>query len=203
MKWKKFIEKNRMSWNDITLGQYNRIKDLDLTQIDNQITAAEILLGINADNLTWVEFGEKLKTLDFLSKPMPQTIIRFAYELNGHKYVCRPRVDELSVSQFMDFTSLSKTGEINKILGVFLIPEGKEYGDYDIEAVWKDILSMSVVDAMGVFNFFQLEFQACVRTLADFSIKMMRKGMKKEDLKLIKEAVESVSMDFCSISDQQ
>lgn len=199
--FKKKILPHKLSWWDITLDQYNRIKDLDLTQIEDQITAAEILLNIKADDMTWVEFGKELKKLDFLNKPMPKTIIRFAYTLNGHKYICNPNPTELSVSQFMDFTEISKTGQIEKVLAIFLIPEGKEYADYDMNQVYSDILTMSVVEAQGILNFFPLVSKVLLRTLGDYSIKMLKKGkIDKEVINTIRMTVEELSnMDSCSI----
>ena len=48
-----------MNWSDITLKQFKKLKGLDLSDLSDQITAAEILLNINADDMTWVEFSKK------------------------------------------------------------------------------------------------------------------------------------------------
>lgn len=199
--FKKKILPHKMSWDDITVRQYNQIKNLDLTQIEDQITAAEILLNIKADDMTWVEFGKELRKLDFLSKPMPKTIIRFSYTLNGRKYVCNPNPVEMSVSQFMDYSEAVKTGCIEKILAVFLIPEGKEYADYDINQVYEDILDMSVQQAEGLLGFFPIVARVLSRTLADYSIKMLKKGkVNPEVINTIRMTVEELSnMDSCSI----
>ena len=74
-----------MNWSDITLKQFKKLKGLDLSDLSDQITAAEILLNINADDMTWVEFSKKLKDLNFLEKEIPRTIIRKSYTLNGRK----------------------------------------------------------------------------------------------------------------------
>lgn len=195
-KWlkKKKVQLTGMTWYDVTVDQFQRMKGLDLKDLDGQIEAASILLGINSDDMLWKDFCKELKKLDFLNEGMPKTIIRKSYVLNGRKYVCLPNLQELTVSRYMDFVNLSKTGDMVKILGVFLIPEGKEYGEYDLEEVYEDIKTMNIVEASGIFNFFLLEFRVCINTLQDYSVKALRKNPELQ--KLVLEA-----MELCSMSD--
>lgn len=180
-----------MNWNDITLDQFNRIKTFDLTDLDGQISAAEVILGIKADDMTWKEFSKECVKLNFLDKPIPETIIRKTYTLNGRVYKTEPNLNELNVARYMDFTNLIPTGELEKILAVVLIPEGGKYGD-NLEQVYEDIKTMSIVDVYAVFNFFKLEFKTSLKTLADYSVRSLRK-----DKKLRK--VVSAAMDSCSM----
>ena len=180
------------SWFDITVEQYQKIKGLDLQDVSDQITAAEILLGINADDMKWSDFCVKLKELSFLNEEMPHTIVRESYKLNGRKYNCLYNLQELSVSRYMDFINLSKGGDIVKILGVFLIPDGKEYGNYNLDQVYDDIRSMSIVEAYGILFFFKLQFKVCIETMKDYSVKMLRKDRKLQAL--VSEVMESCSM---------
>jgi len=181
-----------MDWKDITLGQWNRLKGLDMTDLDDQITATEILLGFNADDLTWVEYSKKVKALDFLGTEIPKTIIRKTYTLNGRVYETKVNLQELTVARYMDFTNLAPKGELEKILAVVLIPEGKTYGDYDLEQVYEDIRSMNMVDAYAVFNFFRMQFIVCIKTMAAFSVGSLRKDRKLR--KVVSELMESWSM---------
>ena len=64
-------------------------------------------------------------------------------------------LQELSVARYMDFCNLAPTGDYEKILAVVLIPDGKEYGDYDLDQVYNDILDMNMVDVYSIFNFFK------------------------------------------------
>ena len=45
------------------MKQFKKLKGLDLSDLSDQITAAEILLNINADDMTWIEFSKKLNDL--------------------------------------------------------------------------------------------------------------------------------------------
>lgn len=182
-------------WYSVTLRQFNQIKNLDLTDFDNQITAAGILLGMDVDNLSWKEFSKVCaEQLDFLDKEIPVEIVRTEYTINGRKYICKSNLNDLSVARYMDFTNLAPTGELEKILSVILIPEGKEYGE-DIEQTQEDILDMSIVDVYAIYNFFQMQFKVCLKTLKDFSVGKL-KGMPHQ------KEISSI-MDSLILSDQQ
>ena len=181
-----------MDWSDVSLSTFKRLKGLDINELDDQIEFASILLGIDVDDMTWVEFCKELKKLDFLKDEVPRTIVRTSYTLNGRKYITKANLNELTVSRYMDFVNQSKTGDLERILSVVLIPEGKEYGDYDIEQVYKDILTMNIVDVYAVFNFFKVQFIVCVKTMKDFSVKSLRRNKRLQAL--VSEAMESCCM---------
>lgn len=194
MFWKKKKGKPVLSWYDVTLDQYQKLQNIDTSELDGQIEAATILLGVDTDDMTWVEFCKELSKLDFLNQPIPKTIVRNSYMLNGRKYNCFVNLQDLTVSRYMDFENLSKTKDLVKILAVFLIPDGKEYGTYDLNEVYEDIKTMNIVEASGIFNFFPLEFRICIEVLKDYSIKELKKNPELQ--KLVSEA-----MELCSMSD--
>lgn len=193
MFWKKKIDKKGFTWYDVTIEQFQKLQGLNFNELDGQIEAASILLGIDTDDMTWPEFCQELKKLDFLNEPMPKTIIRKSYVLNGRTYDCFANLQELTVSRYMDYMNLSKTKDMVKTLAVFLIPEGKEYGEYDLDQVYDDIKTMSIVEASGILNFFFLEFRVCIRTMKDFSVKALRKDKKLQAL--VSEVMES----YCTL----
>ena len=192
MFWKKKKEKPVLTWYDVTLDQYQKLQNIDTSELEGQIEAATILLGVDTDDMTWAEFCKELNKLDFLSKPMPKTIVRKSYRLNGKKYNCFVNLQNLTVSRYMDFVNLSKTKDLVKILAVFLIPDGKEYGSYDLDEVYEDIKTMNVVEASGIFSFFPLEFRACIEVLKDYSVKKLKKS--PELRKAVLAIMESYSM---------
>lgn len=193
MFWKKKKEKPALTWYDVTLDQYQKLQNIDTSELEGQIEAATILLGVDTDDMTWAEFCKELSKLDFLNKPMPKTIIRNSYRLNGRKYNCFANLQELTVSRYMDFVNLSKTKDLVKILAVFLIPDGKEYGSYDLDEVYEDIKTMNVVEASGIFNFFPLEFRACIEVLKDYSMKKLKKSPE------LRKAVLAIMESYCML----
>ena len=185
-----------ITWYDITIGKFNLIKDLDLTDIEGQIRMIEVITGEDLDNLPLTQLRGLTEQISFLSESIPETLVKSHYDLNDHAYDCRTNIAEMSVSQYMDFTNLSKENDLIKILGVFLIPEGKSYGEYDIEQVYKDIECMSIVDAYAVFNFFKVQFVACYKTMEDFLDTQMKKGkMSKEFRRTVLDIMDS----YCTL----
>lgn len=171
-----------MTWQDVTLGKFQDLKGLDLKDLEGQIEAARILLGVNVDDMTWAEFCKELNKLKFLENQIPEVIIRKSYDLNGRRYVTNANLQEFTVARYMDFVNQSKTGKWERILSTVLIPEGKEYGEYDMDRVYLDILSMSIVDAYAVFNFFRVQFIVCTKTMKDFSVKALKRNPELRNL---------------------
>ena len=197
-KWfKKKILKKGLTWYNVTLDQYLKLKELDMNEFDDQIQGASILLGINSDDMSWVDFCKEFKRLEFLKDPIPETIVRPSYTLNGKKYDCLYNLQELSVNRYMDFMKLAPTNDLVKILAVFLVPEGKSYAEgYDLDEVYKDIRTMNVVEAWGIFNFFQLEFRVSIKALKGY----LQKSLKDQSPELQK-AVSDI-MEYYSMLDQ-
>lgn len=173
---KKKDKPKEMSWYDVTLGQFMKLKALNLKELDDQIEAANILLGINTDDMTWPEFCVELRKLNFLKEEMPKTIIRKTYTLNDRKYDCMYDLQQMNVARYMDYMNLLKEEDsVYKVLSVFLVPEGCEYGGgYDMDVVYEDIKSMNVVEAYGIFNFFMIEFGVCLKVIKDYLMKKLK-----------------------------
>lgn len=189
---KKKEEKSPMTWYDVSLGQFQELKKVDMSELDGQIEAASVLLGLNADDMTWADFCVELKKLDFLKDPIPETIVRPTYVLNGKTYDCMSDLRGMTVAKYMDWCKLAPTLDYAKILCIFLVPQGKAYGDYDLKEVEEDIKTMSVVEAYGIFNFFRLQFRVCIKGLKGYLGKALKKNpeLQKEVLVLM----ESYSM---------
>lgn len=191
---KKVVE--GMTWWDVTLGKFQDLKGLDLKELDGQIEAARILLGMEVDDLPWGEFCKELNRLKFLEEEVPKSIIRESYVLNGRRYVTKANLQEFTVARYMDFVNQSRTGKWERILSVVLVPEGKEYGEYDMDRVYTDILSMSIVDAYAVFNFFRVQFIVCTKTMKDFSVRALRRNPELRSL--VEEALECMESSSMS-----
>lgn len=171
-----------MTWQDVTLGKFQDLRGLDLKDLEGQIEAARILLGVNVDDMIWAQFCKELNKLKFLEDQIPEVIIRKSYDLNGRRYVTKANLQEFTVARYMDFVNQSKTGKWERILSTVLIPEGCEYGEYDMDRVYLDILSMSIVDAYAVFNFFRVQFIVCTKTMKDFSVKALKRNPELRNL---------------------
>ena len=72
-------------------------------------------------------------------------------------------------------TFYAYNGKVNELIGCFLIPIGKEYGDYDRVAVNNDILNMGVEEAFGVTNFFIKQLAGFFKIFRFYSIRRIMK----------------------------
>lgn len=195
-----------MNWTDISIKQYNEIKDLyldtDLSDEDRLILQINILFGVDALKLKTSELHKYVNDMKFLGEKVPKMKIKNEYKLGGNVYTLKKDLRNLTVAQWLDFQNFLKDGggdtdNYANLLSVFFFPKGEdEYGDgYDIEQVRQDINNhLSIAEAMSISSFFLLWRKMSLLLFLIFTkretlkaplTKEQRKKMKKEFRKLI------------------
>ena len=202
-------------WNNITIKQYNLINDLrgelkeKMDEIDNiniNIKLYSIISGKDIEEIERMdinEFGEIVENeMAVMLEPIPTVAVKNKYEINGKQYALNTNVRQLSVSQYIDYNNIMQNEEKDmvKLLSIYLIPDGKEYGDYDFGEVYKDIESMSVVDGNAICFFFRLQYALLMRSSIIYSKKILKKMMKREKneekKKKMKETLTTLEMNL-------
>jgi hypothetical protein len=182
-----------MKYTDIKLGQYVEIYSI-LTNVELEQDERIIYLCMLFDkDILNKPIGE-FKTLsseimDLLKSEPKKTKVKDKYKLNGTTYRLHKDFGTLTTSQFIDFQNYLKDGfelqEYNKILSVFLIPEGEIYnnGNYDIKQLQADIDNyLSIVDALTIADFFlriSKVFVVYFQRYLHHTMKKMKKEKKK------------------------
>ena len=194
-----------MNWTDISIKQYNEIKDLyldtDLSDEDRLILQINILFGVDALKLKTSELHKYVNDMKFLGSKIPKMKIKKEYQLGNNTYTLKKDLRDVRVAQWIDFQNFLKDGSDTdnyaNLLSVFFFPKGEtEYGDgYDIEQVRQDINNhLSIAEAMSISSFFLtyrkkllLLFLLYTRreTLKAPLTKEEKKKVKKEFRKLI------------------
>ena len=194
-----------MNWTDITIKQYNEIKDLyldvDLSDEDRLILQINILFGVDALKLKTTELHKYVNEMKFLGEKVPKMKIKNEYKLGGNVYTLKKELKDVTVAQWIDWQNFLKDGSdtdnYSNLLSVFFFPKGEtEYGDnYDIEQVRSDINNhLSIAEAMSISSFFLLYQKMSLlrfilytrkQTLKAPLTKEERKKVKKEFRKLI------------------
>ena len=194
-----------MNWNDISIKQYNDIKNLyldpDLSDEDRLILQINILFGVDALKLKTNELHKYVNEMKFLGEKVPKMKIKNEYKLGGNVYTLKKDLRDVRVAQWLDFQNFLKDGadtdNYANLLSVFFFPKGEtEYGDgYDIEQVRFDINNhLSIAEATSISSFFltyrkalSIRFLLYTRrqTLKAPLTKEQRKKVKKEMRKLI------------------
>ena len=195
-----------MNWTDISIKQYNEIKDLyldtELSDEDRLILQINILFGVDALKLKTSELHKYVNEMKFLATKPPKMKLKKEYQLGNNTYTLRKDLRDLRVAQWIDFQNFLKDGggdtdNYANLLSIFFFPKGEtEYGEnYDIEQVRQDINNhLSIAEAMSISSFFLLYRKTSLllsllytkkQILKTPLTKEQKKKVKKEMRKLI------------------
>ena len=195
-----------MNWNDISIKQYNDIKNLyldtELSDEDRLILQINILFNVDALKLKTTELIKYINEMKFLGEKVPKMKIKNEYKLGDNVYTLKKELKDVTVAQWLDWQNFLKDGGSDtdnyaNLLSVFFFPKGEdEYGDgYDIEQVRSDINNhLSIAEAMSISSFFLLYRKISLllfllytrrETLKAPLTKVEKKKVKKEFRKLI------------------
>lgn len=193
-----------MTWNDITIEKYYKIKDI--LEVQDEYTAFNIIecvYGVSFEDLKITDIPKY--SIDFLEEGIkvknnvPKNLV-----INGRKYDVDCDLTKVSAMQFVDFQNHNKGAEtrFEDALSVFVFPEGHKYNDgYDLKQVKDDLLQLSIVDACTMSKFFFLQFRLFAETFRVYLTDTLKKAkmdgkMKDEILKKLEE-VDLASLGYC------
>ena len=163
---KKNKEKNPFDWENITIEKYYNIKDILDDETDDDITKnvklVAVITGKDEDevwSMDMAEAGEYISRLQFLNKFELPKNPNMKIKLPNYDLVVIKDLSKINVAQYVDFQNFVKLPlkeGMEKILSIFLIPEGCKYNDgYDIIDVQKEIRkNLSFRVAEGLLSFF-------------------------------------------------
>lgn len=194
-----------MNWTDISIKQYNDIKNLyldtELSDEDRLILQINILFNVDALKLKTSELHKYVNEMKFLGEKVPKMKLKKEYQLGNNTYTLRKDLRDLRVAQWLDFQNFLKDGSDTdnyaNLLSVFFFPKDvDEYGEgYDIEQVRQDINNhLSIAEASSISSFFLLWRKMSLllsllytkrQILKTPLTKEQRKKVKKEFKKLI------------------
>ena len=187
-----------MNWIDVSLRQYNNIKQIflepDFSDEDRIILLINILFGIDALKLKTSELNKYINDLKFLNTTPPKMKLKDKYRLGENWYILRRNLKDFTVAQWIDFQNFLKNGSdtdnFANLLSVFFLPESQtEYGEnYNIEQVRQDINNyLSIADANSIASFF-LTYQKILSIvfLKSTKRKIMKTPLEKKEKRKIK-----------------
>lgn len=202
-----FLKKDiTMNWTDISIKQYNNIKDLyldeNLSDEDRLILQINILFNVDPLKLKTNELHKYVNEMKFLGSKIPKMKLKKEYKLGSNVYTLKKELKDVTVAQWIDWQNFLKDGgsdtdNFPNLLSIFFFPKDvEEYGEnYDIEQVRSDINNyLSIAEAMSISSFFltyrktlSILFLLYTRkqTLKAPLTKEQRKKVKKEFRKLI------------------
>ena len=206
-----------MNWNDISINQYNNIKNLyldtELSDEDRLILQIRILFDVDPLKLKTTELHKYVNEMKFLGSKIPKMKIKKEYQLGNNTYTLKKELKDVTVAQWLDWQNFLKDGggdtdNYANLLSIFFFPKGEtEYGEnYDIEQVRQDINNhLSIAEAMSISSFFLTYRKALSIRFLLYTKKQIlkapltkveKKRVKKEMRKLITATFLGDSRDF-------
>ena len=187
-----------MNWTDVSLRQYNDIKQIFLepnySEEDRIILLINILFGVDALKLKATELNGYVNQLKFLSTNPPKMKLKDKYKLGENYYILKRNLKDFTVAQWIDFQNFLKNGSdtdnFANLLSVFFLPDGQEeYGEnYNIEDVRNDINNfLSIADASSLAAFFLTYHKASlIASLIYTKRKILKTPLEKTEKRKIK-----------------
>lgn len=185
-------EKDPFSWDNITIEKYYTIMDILNDETDDDITKNVKLVAILMDkdeeeiwDMDLSMAGEYISRLMFLNKFDIPSHPNMNIKLPGYDLKVMKDVTKINVAQYVDFQNFVKLPlreGMDKLLSIFLIPEGYKYNDgYDIIEVQKTIReNLSFRVAEGLLGFFLRKYGKSLIHSLVYCRRQMRKMKDKE-----------------------
>lgn len=192
---------SKLNWYNVNLNQFILLQDAFKIEDDTEkmISVAEIILGNDITNLPLKEFNEQMKRLEFLKEEIPSVVPPKKFEINGKKYFMDCLLGNITTAQYVDFTNQSNTGDLSKMLSVFVIPEGHKYNDgYDMLEVINDIGMLPIPIVNSIAFFFGRQFSVFIQIFQRYSAKQIKKTnipkeVKENLIKIMKDSVKLIT----------
>jgi len=198
-----------VKWNDLTIGQYERIYSIFKEDIDDEekmIGVVTVVYGITEDEVMCQPLTrtmEMIASVEGLKTSPDDVRTRKRYRLKGKLYNVCVDADKITTAQYIDYQTYSKDWESNiaEVLSVVLIPRGKRYGEgYDVAELIRDIReSFPLGDALSIAKVFRYRWLKSIRRslLCSEALMMgqktlMGKGQTTEEMERAITAVRSM-----------
>ena len=208
---KKHKEKNPFDWENITIEKYYNIKDILDDETDDDITKNVKLVAVitNKDendvwNMDMAEAGEYISRLQFLNKFELPKNPNMKIKLPNYDLVVIKDLTKINVAQYVDFQNFVKMPlreSMEKILSIFLIPEGCSYNTgYDILDLQKEIReNMSFRVAEGLLSFFLNRYGRSLVHSLTYCKRQMKKMKNKEMMEKLEKAQKEIMQKMDSL----
>lgn len=188
-----------MEWHNITMGQYQQMKEVfaeqEMDEVEKGIALVSILFDCDANKLLLTDFNSKLQQVKkVLSMDIPKSKVKANY--GNYQLVAEPTT--ITTNQYVDLATFKEREDMVGILSCILIPKNHLYNDcYDIEEARDYILNMPITDAFAILNFY--DGLLLIRNSFP-KIFLMRTVTSRKERKMLKQQIEELHqkiMGFC------
>lgn len=206
MKERKTMKTEPYSWESVSIDKYYAIKDIydsSDEKLDKDIQVISVIEEIPESeiwDMSIPELQKRINKLKFLDKFELKKINPKKIVIEDETYCIQYDEKKMTVSQYVDWQTFVKMDfrqAIDKMLSVFVIPEGKTYNNgYDIvEVQSKFRRSMSFADAQSCLNFIVVKYVESLKR----SLKYLARIAKREKNKEIEDQIQHLKETLCSL----
>ena len=198
-------------WENITIEKYYKIKDILDDEVDDDITKNVKLVAVitgKDEQEVWsmdmAEAGDYISKLTFLNKFELPKHPNMKIKLPNYDLVVIKDLTKINVAQYVDFQNFVKMPMkegMEKILSIFLIPEGCKYNDgYDIIDVQKEIReNLSFRVAEGLLSFFMEKYGTLLIHSLVYCRRQVRKTKNPEMMEKFKKTEKEIQQKLDSL----
>lgn len=197
------------------IGVFKAMAKIHRSQIsddDKVFQTAALLCGMDYDDFLNLPLNESraiVAQMNFVyTEPKPEKIRR-KYQLGTREYKMMKNPDEMTTAQYLNYQSIIGVPvdeNMDDLMTIILVPDGKVYGDYDMEEAKEEIANnLTVTEALGIANFFTASLEKSMRRMimwseaALISIKWKARNKNKEALQAEKIALQTAIEELHSM----
>lgn len=184
------------NYKKLSIRKYIELQEMELEgreEIDVQVNILSILNDMTEDEICDLPLDEYKKLViasSFLkTPPVPNDKIADTITINKTKYKVIKNIKKLTAGQYIDYQNYIKNKDLKMlpyILSVFIIPDGKKYGD-NLENTIEDIYNLSIIDALSLSAFFLRKCQNLTKATVIYLAWKLKRMAKKEKNPMVKE----------------
>ena len=198
-------------WENITIEKYYKIKDILDDETDDDITKNVKMVAVITDkdenevwNMDMAEAGDYISKLQFLNKFELPKHPNMKIKLPNYDLVVIKDLSKINVAQYVDFQNFVKMQMkegMEKILSIFLIPEGCSYNTgYDIIDLQKEIReNLSFRVAEGLLSFFIEKYGKLLIHSLIYCKKQVRKTKNPEMMEKLEKTEKEIQQKLDSL----
>lgn len=193
---RKTPQEKPITWEDITIGQYNRLNDVIAGKFDDEymrlMNIMSITSGKPVDELLETHinlFDKKIKLYTGFIHEQPKPKMDYGmYKVGGRKFRFEFDIKKISTAQYIDLTNVFEhhPDNFSKIISRLLIPVNGSYNDgsYTLDELETQIENeFKIVYALGIAFFFSSLYQALLKATRTYSEQKAKKQAKKNRIR--------------------
>lgn len=161
------------SWSEVnikTFKQLQKINESSIPEDKKTLQTTALLAGITMDelyNYPLKKTQELIAQTSFLYEKPKTKMLKPHYNLNGRKYNTLMDARDMTTAQYIDFKTYGADTEkyLIELLSIFLIPDGKKYGEARPLDVYADIETMGIEDALSLAVFHTALYRRLIKQM--------------------------------------